>query len=64
MDSCSEIATDILISFAEFYIRMDEIQKSMRVSNELEIIDLPKNIVQLVIKLKTTWQRVKMNDQV
>ena len=38
MDSCSEIATDILISFAEFYIRMDEIQKSMRVSNELEIL--------------------------
>ena len=38
MDSCPEIATDILISFAEFYIRMDEIQKSMRVSNELEIL--------------------------
>ena len=38
MDSCSEIATDILISFAEFYIRMDEIQKSMRVSNEPEIL--------------------------
>ena len=38
MDSCSEIATVILISFAEFYIRMDEIQKSMRVSNELEIL--------------------------
>ena len=38
MDSCSEIAKDILISFAEFYIRMDEIQKSMRVSNELEIL--------------------------
>ena len=35
MDSCSEIATDILISFAEFYIRMDELQKSMGVSNEL-----------------------------
>ena len=32
------IATDILMSFAEFYIRMDEIQKSMRVSNELEIL--------------------------
>ena len=38
MDSCSEIATDTLISFAEFYIRMDELQKSMRVSNELEML--------------------------
>ena len=29
---------DILISFADFCIRMDEIQKSMRVSNELKML--------------------------
>ena len=39
MDSCSEIATDVLTNFAEFYIRIGEVQKSMRVSNEIEKID-------------------------
>ena len=38
MDSLSELATDVLTSFAEFYISIDEVQKSMRVSNELEKI--------------------------
>ena len=39
MDSCSEIATDVLTNFAEFYIRIGEVQKSMRVSNEIEKMD-------------------------
>ena len=39
MDSCSEIATDVLMNFAEFYIRIGEVQKSMRVSNEIEMMD-------------------------
>ena len=38
MDSLSELATDVLTSFAEFYISIDEVQKSMRVSNDLEKI--------------------------
>lgn len=37
MYSGSEIAMVILISFAEFCLRMDEIQKSMRMSNEHKI---------------------------
>ena len=38
MNSLLELATDILTSFADFYISIDEVQKSMRVSNELEKI--------------------------
>ena len=38
MDSLSELATDILTPFAEFYISIDEVQKSMQVSNEIEKI--------------------------
>ena len=38
MDSLSELATDVLTSFAEFYISINEVQKSMRVSKELEKI--------------------------
>ena len=38
MDSLSELATDVLTSFAEIYISIDEVQKSMPVSNELEKI--------------------------
>ena len=57
MDSCSEIATDILISFAEFYIRMDELQKSMRVSNAEEYSSACEEV-------RTTLHRVKMNGQV
>ena len=38
MDSCSEIAAEVLTSFSEFYISLDEIQNSMRLSSELEMI--------------------------
>ena len=30
MDSCAELATDVLTNFSEFYIRINEMQKSMR----------------------------------
>ena len=33
MDSCSELAMDVLTNFSEFYIKTVEMQKSMRVSN-------------------------------
>lgn len=39
MDTCSELAIDVLTNFSEFYIRNNEMQKSMRVSNEMEKID-------------------------
>ena len=39
MDSCAELATDVLTNFSEFYIRINEMQKSMRVSNEAEKLD-------------------------
>ena len=39
MDTCSELAIDVLTNFSEFYIRNNEMQKSMRVSNEMETID-------------------------
>ena len=38
MDSWSEIAAEVLTSFSEFYLSLDEIKKSMRVSSELETI--------------------------
>ena len=38
MDSCSEIAAEVLTSFSEFYLKLDELQKSMRVSSALEKI--------------------------
>ena len=31
MNSCAELATDVLTNFSEFYIRINEMQKSMRV---------------------------------
>ena len=39
MDSCAELATDVLTNFSEFYIRVNEMQKSMRVSNEAEKLE-------------------------
>ena len=39
MDSCAELATDVLTTFSEFYIRINEMQISMRVSNEAEKLD-------------------------
>ena len=39
MDSCAELATDVLTNFSEFYIKINEMQKSMRVSNEAEKLD-------------------------
>ena len=39
METCSELAIDVLTNVSEFYIRNNEIQKSMRVSNEMEKID-------------------------
>ena len=39
MDKCSELAIDVLTNFPEFYIRNNEMQKNMRVSNEMEKID-------------------------
>ena len=39
MDSCAELATDVLKTFSEFYIRINEMQKCMRVSNEAEKLD-------------------------
>ena len=36
MDSCAELAKDVLTNFSEFYIKINE---SMRVSNEMEKID-------------------------
>lgn len=39
MDTCSELAIDVLMNFSEFYIRNNEMQKSVRVSNEMEKID-------------------------
>ena len=39
MDSCSELAIDVLTNFSEFYIKIEEMQKSMRLSNEMEKID-------------------------
>ena len=38
MDSCSEIAAEVLTSFSEFYLSLDEIKKSMCVSSGLETI--------------------------
>ena len=39
LDTCSELAIDVLTNFSDFYIRNNEMQKSMRVSNEMEKID-------------------------
>ena len=39
MDSCSKLAIDVVTNFSEFYIEIEEMQKSMRVSNEMEKID-------------------------
>ena len=39
MDTCLELAIDVLINFSEFYFRNNEIQKCMWASNEMEKID-------------------------
>ena len=43
MDSCSEIAAEVLTSFSVFYLKLDELQKSMRVSSALEKIHAEYN---------------------
>ena len=39
IDSFSELAMDVLTNLSEFYIEIEEMQKSMRVSNGMEKID-------------------------
>ena len=38
-DTCSELAIGVLTNFSEFYIRNNDMQKSMQGSNEMVKID-------------------------
>lgn len=62
MDSCSELAMGVLTNFSEFYIKIDEMQKRIRVSSEME--KLTMNTVQHMRQPKIISNRVKTNDLV
>ena len=62
MDSCAELAKDVLTNFSEFYIRINEMQKSMCVSNEAE--NSTTNTVPLMKQPLNIFNRGKMNDPV